>query len=166
MIGRLLSSYNPRCNRAKKKRVKKPVNYSLAQLQQLVASKQSELDDLKAKRDELQKQLNQLDQQISQAEGNGRAIATPVATKTRATKEKRVAVKKRAKNERTAKDWAIEILEQEKKGLPLKDLANRMLESGYKTTSTNFSMALYQVLHNARNKGETLMWMRKRGSGC
>jgi hypothetical protein len=30
-----------------------------------------------------------------------------------------------------------------------------MLESGYKTTSTNFSIALYQVLHNARNKGET-----------
>ena len=36
-----------------------------------------------------------------------------------------------------------------------KELANRMLESGYKTTSTNFSVALYQVLHNARNKGET-----------
>jgi hypothetical protein len=29
-----------------------------------------------------------------------------------------------------------------------------MVEGGYKTTSTNFSMALYQVLHNARNKGE------------
>jgi hypothetical protein len=89
------------------------------------------------------------------AVGNGRAVATPVSTKTRATKRKRVAVKKRAKNERTAKDWAIEILGQEKKGLSLKDLANRMLESGYKTTSANFSMALYQVLHNARNKGET-----------
>jgi hypothetical protein len=29
-----------------------------------------------------------------------------------------------------------------------------MLESGYKTTSTNCSVALNQVLHNARNKGE------------
>ena len=30
-----------------------------------------------------------------------------------------------------------------------------MFESGYQTTSMNFSVALYQVLHNARNKGET-----------
>ena len=42
------------------------------------------------------------------------------------------------------RDWAA-----------VKKLVNRMLESGYKTTSTNFSVALYQVLHNARNKGET-----------
>ena len=69
-------------------------------------------------------------------------------------KKKRVAVKKRAKNERTAKDWAIEILGKEKKGLPLKDVANRMPETGSKPTFTNFSMALYQVLHNARKKGE------------
>jgi hypothetical protein len=64
-------------------------------------------------------------------------------------------VKKRARNERTAKDWAIEILGQEKNGLTLKVLANRMLESGYKTTSTNFSVAQYQALHNAKNKDET-----------
>ncbi len=43
------------------------------------------------------------------------------------------------------------MLGKEKGGLSLKDLANRMLESGYKPTSTNFSVALYQVLHNARN---------------
>ena len=61
----------------------------------------------------------------------------------------------RAKNERTAKNWTIEILGKEKKGRPLKNLANQMLESRYKTTSTNFSMALYQVLHNATNTGET-----------
>jgi hypothetical protein len=66
-----------------------------------------------------------------------------------------IGIKRRAKNDRTAKEWAIEFLGQEKNGLPLKDLANRMLEGGYKTTSTNFSVALYQVLHNARNKGET-----------
>ena len=72
-----------------------------------------------------------------------------------AAQKKRVAVKKRAKNERTAKDWAIKILGKEKNGLPLKDLANRMVETGYKAASSNFSVPLYQVLHNARNKGET-----------
>ena len=51
--------------------------------------------------------------------------------------------------------WAIEILGKAKNGLPLKDLANRMLEGEDKTTSTNFPVALYQVLHNARNKGGT-----------
>ncbi len=40
-------------------------------------------------------------------------------------------------------------------GFSLKDLANHMLESRYKTTSANFSVALYQALQNARNKGET-----------
>ncbi len=98
----LILSYNPRCNMAKKKRVKKPVDYSLAQLQQLVESKQSELSDRKAKRAELQKQLSELDQRISQAEGNGRAVSERVSAKPAAPK-KRVAVKKRAENERTGK---------------------------------------------------------------
>ena len=45
-----------------------------------------------------------------------------------------------------------------------KDLAKRMLESGYKTSSTNFSTALYPVLHNARNKGETFDGNAKTGN--
>ena len=140
---------------AKKKRVKKPVDYSLTQLQQLVESKQSELTNLKTKRAEIQKELNELDQLIAQTEGNGRAVATPVSTKPADRRRNVSPSRSEPRMSRTAKDWAIEILGQEKKGLPLKDLANRMLESGYKTTSTNFSVALYQVLHNARNKGET-----------
>ena len=149
---------------AKKKRVRKPTDYSLAQLQQLVETKQSELADLKVKRAELQKELNELDQLISKAEGNGRAVAKPVSPKPGVTKKKRVAIKKRAKNQKTAKEWAIEILGKEKNGLPLKDLANKLLEGGYKTTSTNFSVALYQVLHNARNKGETFNVDAKTGN--
>ena len=140
---------------AKKKRVKKPVDYSLAQLQQLVESKESELADLKAKRAEIQKQLNELDQQISQTEGKGQAVAKPVAAKPAATKKKRFLAKKRPKNQKTAKEWAIEILGKEKSGLSLKDLSSRILEGGYKTTSANFSLSLYQVLYNAKNKGDS-----------
>jgi hypothetical protein len=92
-----------------------------------------------------------------------KAVPTPVAANATAAPKKRVAIKKRAKNQRTAKDCAIEILGK-KNGLPLEDLPNRMLESGHKTTSTNFSMALYQVLHNARNKGETFDGDAKTGN--
>ena len=148
----------------KKSSVRKSADFSLNQLQELVQSKQSELASLKAKRAELQKELNELDKLILQTEGTGRAVAKPVSTKPAAKKKKRVAIKKRAKNTRTAKDCAIEILGKEKKGLRLKELANQVLASGYKTNSTNFSVALYQVLHNARNKGETFDVDEKTGN--
>jgi hypothetical protein len=149
---------------AKKKGVRKPTDYSLAQLQQLVEGKQSELADLKARRAELRKKLNELDQFILKAEGSGKAIAHPVTSKPAAQKKKRVAIKPRAKNQRSAKDYAIEILGKEKKGLPLKELADQVLASGYQSNSTNFSLSLYQVLHNARNKGETFMVDEKSGN--
>lgn len=113
---------------------------------------------------ELQKEFNELDPSILRTEGNARVGVTPISTKLAATKKKGVAVRKRAKNQRTAKEWAIEILGNAKGGLSLKELANQMLESGYKTTSTNFSVALYQVLYNARNKGETFDMDEKTGN--
>ena len=151
---------------AKKKRVRKPSELSLAQLQQLVANKASELDDLRSKRAALQKELDELDQLINQTAGTGARKAkvakktatggSPAATATKP--KKKVARKKkgtRAKNKKSAKAYAVEVLKNQKDGLSLEELSKAVLDAGYKSNSVNFSNTLYQSLYNDRKAGKT-----------
>jgi hypothetical protein len=157
---------------AKKKRVRKPDELSLAQLQLLLDTKASELNELKSKRAEVQKELNQLDRQIQETEcrkrkgggfrkktarGAGSVGASPRRKKKVARKGKR----KRARNEHSAKSYAEEILRNEPKGLQLEELADRVLASGYKSNSTSFKNTLYQSLYNARKAGKTFDYNEK-----
>jgi len=155
---------------AKKKRVRKPSDYSLAQLQELMETKASELNELKSRRAALQKELDNLDELIQETEGvgarsvtGGRKTAGMVkspATKKKVTRKKKVA---RAQNKRSAKSYAEEILRNEPEGLTLDELADRVLEQGYKTNSANFSNTLYQSLYNDRKKGKTFKYSDKTG---
>ncbi len=159
---------------AKKKRVPKPSDLSLAQLKELMDEKSSELSELRSQRAELQRQLNDLDQQIREAEG-GRRKKKSVAKKTArggmpaasaGRKKKKVSKKKkgtRAKNVKSAKQYAIDILKNEPRGLTLNDLADRILESGYKTKSKNFKSPLYQSLYNDRKSGKNFNFNEKTG---
>ena len=154
---------------AKKKRVKKPDDYTIAQLQQLLDSK------LKSKRDELQKQLDELDQLISKTEGvskkrggyrkkKARGASSSVGAPARRKKKvSRKGRRRRARNERSAKSYAEEILQNESKGLPLDELADRILAQGYKSNSTSFKNTLYQSLYNARRAGKTFDYNEKTG---
>jgi hypothetical protein len=54
----------------------------------------------------------------------------------------------RAKNERSLKEVVTELLGKNKQGLTLHDLAEKVLATGYKTTSTNFKNTLYQTLYH------------------
>lgn len=164
---------------AKKKRVKMPSDLSLAQLKQLVDNKASELSELKAERAALQKQLDELDQRIRETEGvgtkkksvgkkkakGGTATKKTAAKKTGAKKKKKVAIRKKKKgtrqNQGSAKDFAASVLKNEPEGLPLDELAQRILESGYKTTSSNFKNTLYQSLYNDRKAGKTFDYNEK-----
>jgi len=156
---------------AKKKSVPKPNELSLAQLQQLIENKASELSELKAKRAELQKELNELDRLIQQTEGASamKTVAKKkVARSTTAgasTKKKKVAKKKRTrvKNQQSAKAYAMEILGKEAKGLPLNQLADRILASGYQTESEDFKITLYQSLYKDRKAGKTFNYSDKTG---
>ena len=155
---------------AKKKRVPKPTDLSLAQLQSLVESKASELSDLKAKRADLQKELTELDRQIQETEGTGRRRTAMGRRKTAgngsAVRKKKVARKgkrTRAKNKKSAKTYAVEILKAAPQGLPLDELANKILESGYKSNSVSFKNTLYQSLYNARKAGKTFNYNDKTG---
>ena len=148
---------------AKKKRVRKSSELSLTQLRQLVDEKSSELSELKSQRSDLQKQLNEVERLIRETEGVGggrrgrrRKSALGAETaKSPARKKKKVSRKKkvtRAKNKRSAKAYAAEILENESNGLTLNELAERILANGYKSNSSNFTNTLYQSLYKDREE--------------
>jgi hypothetical protein len=87
---------------------------------------------------------------------NAAVIAvTPVPAKPATTKKKRVAVKKRARNQRTAKEVAIDILGKEKSGFPLQGSGQPHARKRLQNDLHEFLFGVYQVLHNARNKVET-----------
>ncbi len=157
----------------KKKRVRKPVEYSMAELKQLMDSKASELSELKSRRADLKRELDEVDRQIQLTEGRPRK-KSGVAKKTarggvsaggrgRKKKVSRKGRRTRPRNERSAKSYAEEILRSEPKGLPLKELADRILESGYKSNAASFKTTLYQTLYNARKTGKTFDFNEKTG---
>ena len=159
---------------AKKKRVPKPDELSLARLKELMDEKSSELSDLKSQRAELQRQLNDLDRRIQETEGGRRkkkaaakktagAETAGVATKKKKKKVTRKKKLNRAKNVKSAKQYAKEILSKEPQGLTLNDLADRILSSGYQTKSKNFKAPLYQSLYNDRKAGKTFAYNEATG---
>ncbi len=157
---------------AKKKRARKPDELSIAQLKALMDEKSSELSELKSQRAELQKQLSELDRKIQETEGRRRkkkSVAKKTARGAAAgygTKKKKVSRKgkvKRAKNTKSAKQYAKEILSNEPKGLTLNELADRILASGYNSNSKNFKSPLYQSLYNDRRAGKTFNFNEKTG---
>lgn len=161
---------------AKKKLVRKPANLSLAELKQMVESRSSELSALKTQRAELQKAIDELDKSIAETEGTGgtggtgkrrgrppgaaAAASAGIPRKKAARKVKRP----RPKNEKSQKDYAIEVLEAAPQGLPLNQLAAKILETGYKSNSKNFQNTLYQMLYNSRKAGKTFNYNEKTGN--
>jgi methionine salvage enolase-phosphatase E1 len=129
------------------------------------------LSDLKAKRAEVQKELNELDKQISETQGVKRKKKATLPKKTArggavAKRKKKVARKgkgTRAKNTKSAKGYAQEILAKEPKGLTLKELAARVLANGYKSNSDNFTNTLYQSLYASRKAGKIFDFNDKTG---
>ncbi len=159
---------------AKKKRVPKPNELSLAQLQQMVDSKASQLMGLRTKRAKVQQELDELDRLIQQTEGTqgqkSSVAKKSVAGSTSATrpgkKKKKVAKKgkgTRAKNARSAKSIAEEILKKEPQGLSLNELADRVLANGFKSNSVSFKNTLYQSLYNSRKAGKIFDFDDKTG---
>ncbi len=114
--------------------------YTVAQLEKMLLRRKAALDHLTRKRAQLQKKLAQVERRIV-AIGGGREEPG----------EGR-APRRRPKNPKTLLAAVTEMLTQHKEGLRLRDLAQRLLESGYRTSSTNFQNTLYQCLHNNSDK--------------
>src|SRR5579871_6602817 len=96
---------------------------TVAQLEKILRKRRGKLEELIQKRTRLLKQLAQLEAQIV-------AIGGAVAEAGRARKPRR-----RPRNTKTLIVAVRDVLSQHKKGLTLRDLANKLLASGYKTSS-------------------------------
>ena len=113
---------------------------SVIQLQRLLERRSSELTRLERTRVKLRKQL---------ANVEGKITAVGGAESARKAGPKRRKGHKRHKNEKSLKVLVTEILGQSKKGLTLKQLTDKVLSTGYKTSSSNFPNTVYQAVYNS-----------------
>jgi hypothetical protein len=111
---------------------------TVAQLERILLRKKAALEKLLRQRTQLQKKLALVERRIVEiGGGEGPKPRTP---------------RRRPKNSKTLLVAVTEMLTQHKKGLTLRDLANKLLASGYKTSSTNFQNTLYQCLYHNSDK--------------
>lgn len=107
---------------------------SVAQLEKLLHARKSQLDSLTKQRERLQKELDRVEKKINSIEGSSVMRRRP---------------SRRPRNEKSLHSLVTELLTKNKKGYSLSALSEKVLESGYKTNSTNFKNVLYQCLYNA-----------------
>lgn len=115
---------------------KAPAGFSVADLERILEERKTQLQDLAKRRDAAQKELDQIDAEIQGLVGVGGTIG----------KYRRR--RRRVKNEQSLRAVVLEILGKNKKGYTLADLAGKVTESGYRSTSRNFRNVLYQCLYN------------------
>src|SRR5262245_37316745 len=113
---------------------------TVAQLERLLNKRRARLEALTQRRDSLLKQLARVDEQIA-AIGGLPAEGQKVRRK-----------RKRPKNTMTLLQAVTDVLGQHKKGITLKELAQKIRQKGYKTVSTNFENTIYQIIYNNRDK--------------
>jgi hypothetical protein len=109
---------------------------TVVQLERILERKRSRLDGLLKRRDRLQKQLSSVEGRISAIGG--------IRSEGGRTRK----VRKRPKNDRPLIAVVTDVLAQHKKGLTLKELSAKVLETGYKTYSDKFENTVYQCLYN------------------
>ncbi len=113
---------------------------TVAQLEKILLRKKSALEKLMRQRSQLRKKLAQVERRIVEIGGVEGERGKPRP------------LRRRPKNPKTLLLTVTALLAQHKKGLTLRDLANRLLDSGYKTSSTNFQNTLYQCLYHNSDK--------------
>jgi IS30 family transposase len=104
---------------------------TVAELERMLNARKTALRDLLKRRAKVQKELDKVDAEIQ--------ILTGTTVRRRGP---------RTKNKRSLRETVLELLKKNKKGYSLAELSRIILDSGYKTTSTNFRNVLYQCLYN------------------
>lgn len=145
---------------------------TINELEKLLLKRRNSLDLLEKRRREVAEKLTQIDAEIAALKG-GSAPATPVKPVAAPAAKAPVAAPKAPKAAtppaakavaspagkkgggvagKTLLDHILEVLADNKKGLPLNAIAEAVLASGYQTSSSNFSNTLYQCLYHAKKK--------------
>jgi IS30 family transposase len=110
---------------------KTPPDLTVADLERILNSRRSTLKELIKRRAKIQKELDKVDAEIHTLTG------TTVKRRGR-----------RTRNKHSLREMVLELLKKSKKGYSLAELSRMILDSGYKTASTNFRNVLYQCLYN------------------
>jgi hypothetical protein len=104
---------------------------TVAELERMLNTRRTALRDLNKRRSKIQKELDKVDAEIHELTGEaGRRRG------------------RRTRNKQSLREMVLDLLKKNKKGYPLADLSRMILDSGYKTASTNFRNVLYQCLYN------------------
>lgn len=112
---------------------------NVGDLERILDERKAALQDLVKRRDAAQKTLDDLDAEIQGLLGPGRGLNS--------VRRRR----RRVKNERSLRAVVLDVLKGSKSGFKLADLATKVAETGYKTTSRNFRNVLYQCLYNTES---------------
>lgn len=111
---------------------------TVTELERILAKRKKELEELLLRRDQLQQELAELDRHISELQGE-KPLDRPVSSSRTLA---------RGRNPVSLRQTVISLLEDCKEGYTLADLSDKIIESGYQTSSKNFRNVLYQCLYN------------------
>lgn len=121
-------------------------DYSVADLERLLAAKRSQLQGLLKKKTALTKQLAKIDRKIESMGGDAGG-----PTKGPRAGEK---VRRRPKNTASLMTFVSDTLRKKKKsGQTLGELTEAILASGYKSNSNKFGLVVYQALYKLLKNG-------------
>ncbi len=109
---------------------------TVTDLERILNARRSALRNLNKRRAKIQKELAKVDAEIHELTGG---VGGSGGGKRRG---------RRSKNKQSLRVTVLELLKKNKKGYALADLSRVILDSGYKTSSTNFRNVLYQCLYN------------------
>ncbi|MDA0833724.1 MAG: hypothetical protein O2955_16675 [Planctomycetota bacterium] len=112
---------------------------TVSDLEKLLAKKKGNLTKLERERDRLASKLNSVQRQIDQINGT-KTVTLAVPGSRRML---------RAKNKKSLHTHVLELLTENKKGLKLGELNEKILARGYKSKSSNFKNVLYQTLYHS-----------------
>jgi hypothetical protein len=104
---------------------------TVAELERMLNARRTALQELNKRRARVKAELDKIDAEI-------RALSGGLMRKRSG----------RSRNKFSLREIVVDLLKRSKKGYSLADLTQIILDSGYKTGSTNFRNVLYQCLYN------------------
>ncbi|HEX6985353.1 MAG TPA: hypothetical protein VF170_08245 [Planctomycetaceae bacterium] len=121
---------------------------SVAELEQMLESRRAELGKLMDQRDRLAAELAECDARINELSGGS------TGGRRRRVARRRKPGRSRIRNQPALKTVITEVLQKSKKPMSLDDIIEKVLATGYKSTSENFRQVAYLNLFNMKKNGE------------
>jgi hypothetical protein len=118
---------------------------TLSQLEQMLADRQSQIDELRDQKGELQKQIGALDRQIRKIGGHGSARRGRPGRPGKAGRPAAVVRRRRGKNAKNLADTIQDVLAGGS-SKNVGDIADAAQKAGYKTKSPHFRNIVNQAL--------------------